>query len=69
MIPKTNREFFRFVIIWGLGLGAGIFLVVYLLHKFYFRDFWTDEEALRAGAMCLLAGFSLTLMRIKYLKR
>lgn len=67
MIPKTNREFFRFVIIWGLG--AGIFLVVYLLHKFYFRDFWTDEETLRTGAICLLAGFSLTLMRIKYLKR
>jgi hypothetical protein len=69
VIPRTNREFFRFVLINGLALGAGVFLFVYLLHKFYFRDFWTDEDLLRTGAICLLAGFSLTLMRIKYLKR
>ncbi len=67
--PKINREYFRLVLINGLIFSSLVFLVFFVAGKIfapYHR--WRSEDFAKNGAISLLAGFNLTLIRLRWLK-
>ena len=68
--PKTNREYFHFVLLRGLVISGLAFLVIFILGKVlspYSR--WRGEDFLKTAAVSLLVGFNLTLVYLRWLKR
>ena len=67
--PKTNKEYFRLVLKSGLIISAVAFAVILIAGKIlapYHR--WHAEDFAKSGAISLLIGFNLTLMRMRWLK-
>jgi hypothetical protein len=67
--PKTNREYFRLVLTNGLIFSAVAFLLFFVAGKIfapYHR--WRVDDFARNGAISLLIGFNLTLLRLRWLK-
>jgi hypothetical protein len=68
--PKTNREYFRYVIVRGLILSGISFLVIFILGKALTPYHgWRGDEFLRTAAVSVLIGFNLTLVYLRWLKR
>jgi hypothetical protein len=67
--PKTNKEYFRRVLKNGLLFSAVVFVVILVVGKIlapYRR--WRAEDFAKGGAIGLLIGFNLTVMRLRWLK-
>lgn len=67
--PQTNKEYFRRVLKNGLLFSAVVFVVILIAGKIlapFHR--WHAEDFAKGGAISLLIGFNLTVMRMRWLK-
>ena len=67
--PKTNKEYFRLLLINGLILSVVAFLFILVAGKLLFpRGRLLMDDFAKLGAISLLIGFNLTLLRLRWLK-
>ncbi|HEX8709988.1 MAG TPA: hypothetical protein VF723_17235 [Pyrinomonadaceae bacterium] len=67
--PQTNKEYFRLVLVKGLVLSVTVFLLIFIFGKLFLPNArWHADVIARMGAISLLAGFNLTLLRLRWLK-
>jgi hypothetical protein len=67
--PKTNKEYFRLVLVNGLILSVVAFLFIIVAGKLLFpRGRLLMDDFAKLGAVSLLIGFNLTLLRLRWLK-
>ncbi len=66
--PKTNREFFRFVLIYTLAIAAVVFIAFLALGTFWARVRWRSDDFLYYGAISLIAGLGVTRLLLIWLK-
>lgn len=67
--PQTNKEYFRLVLKNGLIFSAVVFVIILIVGKIlapYHR--WHAEDFAKGGAVSLLIGFNLTVLRLRWLK-
>jgi hypothetical protein len=66
--PATNQEFFRLILKSVLLCGAGVLVVLLLVHVFRVRTRLHADDVMRYIGLSVLIGLGLTLWRLRWMK-